>query len=90
MKSIGRACGWANASSYSSGPTRTMKSALVRPQHIAPPTMKQRPPNIFFSTTSVRFANTPRMRAASQLVPDGSLGDPSGARAVLLREIVAT
>ena len=23
---------------------------------MAPPTMKQRPPNIFFSTTSVRFA----------------------------------
>jgi hypothetical protein len=42
-----------------------MKSPCVSPQHIAPLTMKESPPNIFFSTTSSRVDNRARTRAAS-------------------------
>ena len=49
VKSMGRAWGNARAASKLSGPGRTIRSLPVTPTAIFLPTMKQRPPNIFFS-----------------------------------------
>src|SRR5260370_42462024 len=47
-----------------SGPTRIIKPALVRPQHMLPFTMKVSPPTIFFATTSRRPGTMRRTRSA--------------------------
>src|SRR5207253_9426184 len=65
VKSIGRACGLASASSSWSGSRRTINSSPLTPQHIWPATMNVSPPNIFRSLTSVRSASSARTRVAS-------------------------
>src|SRR5712671_2121019 len=65
VKSIGRACFSDRALSYSSRPTRTMRSRPTMPQHMWPVTRNARPPNIFRSVTSRRSRSSSRMRLAS-------------------------
>src|SRR5258708_12830193 len=65
VKSIGRACGSATIRSKSSGPTLTIRSDPIMPQHMCPRTRNASPPNIFRSTTSDRGAIRFRIRPAS-------------------------
>jgi hypothetical protein len=63
--SIGRTYGSRSASSRLSAPTRIISAIPVMPQHILPLTRKDRPPTIFFSTTSLRPDSKCRTRSAA-------------------------
>src|SRR5260370_2473224 len=65
VKSMGRAWGSASSRSKSSGPTRTIRSDPMMPQHMWPRATNASPPNIFRSTTSERLAIRFRIRVAS-------------------------
>src|SRR5580704_16428473 len=64
-KSIGRTCGSRSAFSRLSAPTRIISARPVMPQHILPLTRNDRPPTIFFSTTSSRPDSSRRTREAA-------------------------
>src|SRR4051812_48239134 len=65
VKSITRACGRESASANAAGPTRTIRSWPMSPQHMWPLTMKASPPNMRRSSWSTCLLSAWRTRFAT-------------------------
>ena len=65
VKSIGRVCGFASASSARVSFRRSISVSPTTPHTMFPWSVKQRPPNIFRSASAGSGPITSRMRAAS-------------------------